>query len=158
MSHRIEINELDLAWLAGLLEGEGCFTVHKNCKQRQGFVSVSHVARLKIETTDEDVVRCVASLIGGNFSGPRKQSVTRTQFPGTSKMLWTAEVTGWKALAWMRVLLPWMCDRRAARIQEVLSMRNYREYPDGSTTPTRRFDMSWKQNWEVRVVKENPCK
>jgi hypothetical protein len=53
------LNDLELGWVAGLIEGEGSFTVKKS-KRKNGY---SCQPQLRVSMTDEDVVRKLASLI-----------------------------------------------------------------------------------------------
>lgn len=86
-------------WLAGLLEGEGCF--HMNSSPN---VSVS--------TTDRDVLERAACLMGSKVRGP---------FDTGHKPIWSASLSGDRALDLMRRLLPLMGQRRTAKIQEVIT-------------------------------------
>jgi hypothetical protein len=58
MSH-VERRELDIAWAAGLFEGEGSIVI-----SREGRVA------LQVHMTDEDVMRHLAEVLGGNITGP----------------------------------------------------------------------------------------
>jgi|SRR5712664_1231726 len=98
---RLQMNRDDLHWLAGLLEGEGCF----------GFDG-SHYVRLKM--ADEDVVRRAAGLMGGRAVMERSRKDPRHQ------LMWYVGVYGGRARLLMEKLLPLMGARRAAKIRAVL--------------------------------------
>lgn len=51
-------NEADFAWLAGLLEGEGCFTNSFQNGNKEA------TPRIQLTMTDEDVVERAANLLG----------------------------------------------------------------------------------------------
>ncbi len=53
----------DLYWLAGLLEGEACFFPQTD-KYPVGFC---------VETTDEDIIKRVCSLLGSTYCKPTKR-------------------------------------------------------------------------------------
>jgi len=93
-----------LAWLAGLLEGEGCFTA--------GVASPS--ARIVLHMADRDVVERAARLLGGEVSLLR---------PATEKhkAMWRTEVGSVAAREAMELLLPLMGERRSSRIRELLA-------------------------------------
>jgi len=57
-------SELDLAWLAGLLEGEGSFGVYPTGKGRWP------VAKVQITMTDQDILQRVSDLTDHNVCGP----------------------------------------------------------------------------------------
>lgn len=93
---------LDTVWLAGILEGEGCFD-----RQRGKY------ARIRLTMTDRDVVGRVATLFGS--------SIRLTLQRAPKSPTWHAEVQGARAEAIMRQILPFMGARRSAKIAEILS-------------------------------------
>lgn len=88
-----------IAWLAGLLEGEGSFARGPH-------------ARINLAMTDVDVVRRAADLMGGAevYAIPVPGQKTRYQFG----------VYGPTAAGWMMTLWPFMGARRRERISEQL--------------------------------------
>jgi len=91
----------DVIWLAGLLEGEGSFDLHRG-----------KYPRVRVGMTDRDVIGRAATLVGSSVRLSLKQK------PYTST--WHAEVTGPKATEVMRAILPHMGARRSGRIAEIL--------------------------------------
>ncbi|MEV0267738.1 hypothetical protein AB0H43_03100 [Hamadaea sp. NPDC050747] len=91
----------DVMWLAGLLEGEGTFDLHRG-----------RYPRVRVEMVDRDVIGRAATLLGTSV----RVTLKRKPFKST----WHAEVSGTRAEAVMRALLPHMGARRSARIAEVL--------------------------------------
>lgn len=55
----MKISEQQVAWAAGLLEGEGCFSLHKR-KDRPGTFSCA----IHCEMTDEDTVQSLQKVFG----------------------------------------------------------------------------------------------
>lgn len=102
------MNDLELAWLAGLLEGEGCFSYGRkdNCP------------RIALGMTDADVVKHVAILMGGRFWGPY-----RKDYPH-SKLLYCTAISGYKAARLMSILLTFLSERRVASIKLALAQWN----------------------------------
>lgn len=94
-------NRLDVVWLAGLLEGEGTFDLHRG-----------KYPRVRVGMTDRDVVGRAATLIGSRVRLSLK--------PAPYKASWHAEVTGTKAAEVMRAVLPFMGARRSGKIAEIL--------------------------------------
>jgi hypothetical protein len=92
----------DVIWLAGLLEGEGCFT---KCRES---------IRISIAMTDKDIIERVAVL----FKCPVGVWTRR----GTAKTPYNAIVCGNDAAAWMMMIFPFMGSRRQARIKELLKI------------------------------------
>ena len=96
--------EHDNAWLAGLLEGEGCFS------NNGGSIYVS------LQMTDKDVVERVAMLCG--TTAVFQPSESEKWLP-----IYRCVVYSHRAEIVMRKILPWMGARRTARIQECLAIR-----------------------------------
>lgn len=104
----------DLVWLAGLLEGEGTFDLHRG-----------RYPRIRLGMTDRDVVGRAATLMGS-----RIRMVYRTD--GHLATFHT-ELSGDRAAAIMERLLPFMGARRSAKIAEILGQYARRR---GVTRPT----------------------
>jgi hypothetical protein len=96
-----------LMWLAGLLEGEGCF-----------FLSHGNSPAVVLKMKDKDVVERAHALMGGNF----RCTNPRPKYPHWS-VLWSVALFGKPATALMQELLPYMGERRSQKITEVLSTR-----------------------------------
>lgn len=103
----------DIYWLAGLLEGDGCFT------NSGGAISIPTII---VKMTDRDTVekaqrilRPVKFRADGNtifeFSDPRPDR--QPQF--------IAKIGGKRAAGWMMTLYPLMGQRRQSRIRELLT-------------------------------------
>lgn len=95
-------NRDDIVWLAGLLEGEGCFDLHKGVSPR-----------VRLTMTDRDVVGRAASLFGSTARLTLRAAPTRST--------WHAEKQGEAAAQIMAAVLPYMGARRSAKIAEVLA-------------------------------------
>ena len=98
-------NRLDVVWLAGLLEGEGTFDLHRG-----------KYPRVRVGMTDRDVVGRAATLIGSRVRLSLK--------PAPYQATWHAEITGAKAAEVMRAVLPFMGSRRSGRIASILGAAN----------------------------------
>jgi len=97
---------LDVAWLAGLIEGEGCFVVSSPGRRR-------HMT-MALGMTDRDVVERAARLMGSRVRLERRAMPNR-------KALWRTDVHGYRAVAWMMTLYSLLGQRRRARIAESLA-------------------------------------
>lgn len=99
------MNDVDTAWLAGLLEGEGTFT---RCGTN---------LQVQIIMTDEDVLRRAMKIAGcGNFyeRGVRKEGY-KPQFQ------WQVNPRD-DVVALLKRVRPFMGERRGARIDELLAI------------------------------------
>lgn len=108
---------LELAWLAGYLEGEGCFRMGIGGVRTGStrLLGPTGTPTIKVAATDHDVVLKAAVLMGCDAKNANRQTVA-------GKPVFTAEICGDRALALMRLLLPHMCQRRRAKILEVISI------------------------------------
>ena len=86
----------EIAWLAGLLEGEGCFAIHKR-----------KYPRIVLKMTCEDIVTRAASLM--------KTTIYRN---GNQ---WVTQANGAYAISWMMTLYPFFGKRRREKVTEVIS-------------------------------------
>lgn len=104
------MDDKDLYWLAGLLEGEGSFLAPVPSSPRLPIIQVS--------MTDEDVIARVAALWGK--AAYRARSDSRSAERGW-KTPYAVQLRGSKAVHLMRLLRPLMGLRRQAQIDRALS-------------------------------------
>jgi hypothetical protein len=92
----------NIAWLAGLIEGEGCFYIQPG---RTGS------SLIKVQMTDEDVIRKCERIAGcGVITGPHHRVAGQ-------KAVWTWTVArGKHVLALAYAIYPFMCSRRQAKL------------------------------------------
>src|SRR5688572_3330290 len=106
----------DLAWAAGLFEGEGtvCTRRARAVHGARGLYA-SHLAALVM--TDEDVVRRFAKIIRvGKVYGPYGP------YGGSTKVIWRWQANGTAAVEEVKKqLLPMLGERRAAQFEALLS-------------------------------------
>ena len=97
--------ETDIAWAAGLIEGEGCFTLHS--KKHPYFL---------LDMTDKDVLEKFHKIfpftnLRGPYTNPKKP---------LHKERWRVDAYGPKARHIMLLVSPYLCSRRVAKINELL--------------------------------------
>ena len=115
------MNSVDLAWLAGLMEGEGSFM--------KGAPSRPNGIRVEVQMTDEDVIRRVAGFFGVTVVATHRH----LRHPEW-KPVFSTQAKGSRAAGLMKQLRPLMGNRRRHQIDEAL--RSY--------VPTNRGDNSRK--------------
>lgn len=105
-------NLVDLAWLAGLFEGEGCISTD----------TTRPSVRLIIRMTDEDVIRKAHRIAQiGSVAGPSIQKGTG------NKPFWTWAACGKDAAALLMTMWPLLGERRRHRASErIVAWRCYR--------------------------------
>ncbi len=107
-------SETELAWLAGLLEGEGSFFLHRT--RPSGAKRDYYYPTIVVTMTDADVIQRAARAM-------ECPSAVRTIAPaGVSKKTgYRAVLRGAAAVRLMRALLPMMGVRRSSKIVELLA-------------------------------------
>jgi hypothetical protein len=108
--------EVEVAWFAGILEGEGCFSIMRY--SRRGGKSRDSL-RVFVQMTDRDVIERAAK-IGEATTPPRCRKPQKAHWTPGWYCLWS----GAHAERVMRMVLPYMGERRSAAIQEALSESN----------------------------------
>jgi DNA-binding transcriptional regulator YiaG len=112
------MTENDLAWLAGLLEGEGSFL--------KAPPSSPNSPRISLEMTDKDVVERAASLMGSK--AVKRINLRNPHWKQTYRVI----IKGSRAVKLMRVLYPQMGARRRTQIDAALEI--YIERKKGDNT------------------------
>lgn len=115
--YNFEVDQTEAAWVAGLLEGEGCFLMR------------SRGSRIKIECqmTDEDVVRKLQRLVqGGTIHHLKSKS-----YEGKKPVFRWALSRRVDVVLLLREILPHMGERRTQKISEMLAWHeeNPSRYP-----------------------------
>lgn len=104
----------DFWWVAGLLEGEGCFLlVTTKCKGH-----VYYHPRIDLAMTDEDVVARAAKILGGTYRR-RKYKPKGKRLP-----VFKCSIYSKNALQWMHRLLPLMGKRRQEKLLAIFKLRD----------------------------------
>lgn len=106
---RLVLTTTEIAWLAGLLEGEGSFST---CKDN---------VHIQIAMTDRDVILRAHLLLHGNRLEPRQYTRQHKDGRIGTTSWWETRVTGRRAAGWMMTVYPLMGCRRKARIRELLN-------------------------------------
>jgi hypothetical protein len=100
------IDDADLHWLAGLLEGEGTFIAGPPSAPRSPAVQVAMV--------DRDIVERAGSLLNGAVT------VIASRREGW-RTAYCVRVRGWRAVLWMKRLRPLMGVRRQGQIDRAMA-------------------------------------
>lgn len=107
--------KVEIAWAAGILEGEGCFSVFKR-KDRPNTTTCS----IHLEMTDEDIIRRVRDVFNVGTVNIR-QNVTGRSDKRPRKVSWIWSVqnkTGVRSV--LEAVLPYLGDRRTKKAKELL--------------------------------------
>lgn len=113
-----EIKQKDIYWIAGLLEGEGCF---------DGLNQTS--PRVRLSMTDLDVMIKAAEILGA-------YNITKnTRITPIGRTVYYLSLHGRNALEWMRRIYPLMGKRRKNKIDECLQAWNEKQGRTGKRKP-----------------------
>lgn len=106
------VNREQLAWAAGIFEGEGTIATRRIGKREQDRAIVA-----SIRMTDEDVIKRFHSIVKvGNVQGPSKPKNPKW------KPLWTWQTGSFEGSQAVTALLwAWLCSRRRAKIVKLLT-------------------------------------
>jgi hypothetical protein len=104
---------IDIAWLAGLLEGEGCF--------------MGPYPQIIVSSTDKDVVDRLAKITDSKVYGPVKT---------THKDQYRVTICGTRAIEWMETIYSLMGIRRKSKIKSIIESKYWRnKYPRRGSEP-----------------------
>lgn len=99
-----------IAWAAGLFEGEGCFTIHANKKTGRNY------PRASLASSDRDIVLRFAKIIGGGIID--RQAPTGYGI----KHLWRWTICGYAKVKHVGDLFAeWLGERRRTQLSKVLA-------------------------------------
>jgi len=97
----------EIAWVAGILEGEGCFSINKNSPA------------IRLGMTDLDVVERARSILKKNAKINTPQSAIGKN-GNLLKQRYLLTLIGNIAIQWMMTIYPLMGFRRKMKIQEII--------------------------------------
>ena len=101
LANKKERSVKDIAWLAGIIEGEGCIDFNEDSP------------RIRVQMSDQDIIKRIANL--WNNGDYHTKSV-----PRYCKPQYSTNVRGKNAIGWMFTIYSFMGVRRRAKIREVL--------------------------------------
>lgn len=127
--------EVEIAWAAGLFEGEGCFTgtTRRHWILNKAFEAEYFQVQMSLSMTDEDIVRRFHSIVdcGGvivrNFEGNLKR-----------QWMWQGQAVADVERLYLQ-FKPWLGVRRLDRIEELFQKANeIREFREEAISLVRR--------------------
>lgn len=123
----------DIFWVAGLLEGEGCFYARRR-KTAVGNECLSPSIQLMM--TDLDIVIRVAKILGAYRVAYRQNGKFADNKPHY-KQQYRMHLGGAQALGWMMTLLPLMGSRRQEKIIELIGIAKNRSVGSRNHGPSK---------------------
>ena len=119
----LNLTETDIAWIAGLLEGEGYFGIDNRSKDRYEFSNTPPAPFIKVSMVDEDIIQRLSKLLDKSYFSPSRKTVK-------DKQVYTLHIgEKEKVLFILHKILPYMGVRRAERITECIShLQTWKEW------------------------------
>lgn len=114
----MELQEKELYWLAGILEGEGSFI-----PQRE-----KYPCQISIQMSDEDIIAKIANIFNVSYHSYYPQKSIDKGW----KKVYSTTLRGFKSIELMRKLQPLMGIRRSNKIQECIDSFYFK--PTGKLT------------------------
>lgn len=121
-------SETEIAWLAGLLEGEGSFLIQRRGNWRsQIWVS--------IQMSDKDVIERALQVFPSTNKLSYRDRTKQKGDPGVGRDFrrwsgaYSTKWAGYQAEELMRLVRPYMGERRGAKIDELLATTNLSHHP-----------------------------
>lgn len=117
------VSEIDYAWAAGILEGEGCFSIYRR-KDRANTLNTS----ILCEMADEDVITKLFKVFGVGTVCLRKNIAgRRDERKRKPTWIWSVQNKAGQLEVLMRVM-PYLCSRRLEKARELLTSIEERGY------------------------------
>jgi hypothetical protein len=132
------ISTRDIMWLAGLLEGEGCFRWN---------VDTAHIS---LRMSDRDVVERAHRLLGAT-QGIVVQEPERKPGINSKRTMYRVQICGKRAMGWMMTLYPLMGERRRAKIRDVIATWRGRPVSNAAKTHCKRGHQLFGGNLRMRA-------
>ena len=120
---KLNLSEVDIAWLAGLFEGEAYFSLDKRPSKRYKNSTAPPAPFIKISMVDEDVIARVADLLNKNYFSPSRLTVK-------NKKVYVCHIGDRQTLVYLfPKILPYMGKRRKEIIKTCIKeLENWKKW------------------------------
>lgn len=143
----INLTDTEIAWIAGLIEGEGSISIRNRGKDRYEVSTAPPEISIKIAMTDKDVIEKFSKLVDKSYFSLKRKTVT-------NKTVYQISVSQKeKVIYLLESILPHMGQRRTQRITEALQhLYGWREW----VKVGGRSEMA-KRGYSARLAKHGTC-
>ena len=108
------LSETDIAWIAGLLEGEGTFGLDARSVRRSKVSTAPPAPYIKIAMTDEDVIQRFSGLVKKSYFSPKRGTKT-------GKKVYIVHIGDRETLnSLLPKIYPYLGKRRQPQVQKCL--------------------------------------
>lgn len=139
-----EPTEIEVAYISGLLEGEGTFL-------RKGYCPI-----IQLGMTDKDVIEKASIIIN---IGDRRIYIQEDKRP-KYKTKYIICLAGRDALKWMKLIRPYMCSRRGKELDQIIEdiIKNRPHYELGKDYCTRGHSIRYEGEYFNQFDGGRRCK
>ncbi len=110
----LNLNEVEIAWLAGLFEGEANFGLDSRSKKRYKVSTSPAIPFIKIAMVDQDVIAKVAKLVKKSYFSPSRKT-------SSGKVVYILHIGDRITLLYLLPrLLPFLGERRQKKVRECI--------------------------------------
>ena len=102
------MKDTDIAYLAGILDGEGCIHIKRN-KRKDCPKGVQYQLGVTVRMSNESICQLYQKYFGGRVYQCKK-------YKSYYKQLWQWIVTSKQASAFLRIVLPYLIDKKTEAI------------------------------------------
>jgi hypothetical protein len=122
---KLNLSEVEIAWLAGLFEGEAYFSLDKRPSKRYQNSTAPPAPFIKISMVDEDIIARVASLLNKKYFSPIISRLTVT-----NKKVYVCHIGDRQTLIYLfPKILPYMGKRRKEIIETCIKeLQNWEKW------------------------------
>ena len=107
----LKLSSTEIAWIAGLLEGEGSFGLDDRAKTRYKVSTAPASPFIKISMVDEDVISKLAKMVNKSYFSPSRKTVK-------NKIVYTLHIGDRATLLYLLPrVLPYLGKRRQERVR-----------------------------------------
>lgn len=137
--------ELDLAYIAGLMDGEAYIGIKKSRAYKcQGRQTPSYQSRIQIRMVDEPAIRFLSETLGGWYYKEKPHS-------GNGRLLYCYQATDRKAESILRSLLPYL-KVKLRNAETVIELRDLQSNSGSHRTKITGYREFPNKYGKVRIV------
>ena len=112
----LDLTEPQIAWIAGLLEGEGYFGIDRRSSKRYANSKTPASPFIKIAMVDEDIIARLSNYLDKPYYLP-------TRLTNKGKQVYQLHIGERKKVLWLlQRIRPYLGERRGAKVDECLSL------------------------------------
>ena len=128
------MKETDLAYIAGILDGEGYIGIKKTTTRRNGRVNPQYQERVQVRMVDKGAIEFLADMLGGNYYKEKPSSTN-------GRPLYCYQTSDLQAVTILKKVLPYLRVKNRNALA-VLELRKRKECPHKIATQGQ-----WVDRW-----------